>query len=79
MSFVGDIIDWFIAHPGLVISLILLYVFITVLSVFFSSPKPGKNPFKIDCARTPKPLVKDHAVRDRILKQGECEWDHFYC
>ena len=71
MSVIGNIFGFFVEHPGLIIVAFLIYVFVFALSVLFSGPKPGPNPFKKNLAREPKPLVTDQAARDRVLKQGK--------
>ena len=70
MAIVLDIINYFFENPGLLITGILLYIFIFVLSLFFTKPAPAKNPFKYDAKKEPKPLVTDQKVRDSVLKQG---------
>jgi len=69
-GFAGTAVEWLLAHPWIVIGAFLVYVVFFILSVLFSKPKPGKNPFGFDAAKAPKPLVTDHAIRDRVLKQG---------
>ncbi|ELT89885.1 hypothetical protein CAPTEDRAFT_174975 [Capitella teleta] len=70
MALLGGVLEYLVAHPGLVVSLFLLYVFIYVLSILLSGRKPGRNPFRTDSARKPKELVTDQATRDQRLKQG---------
>ena len=71
MGFVATFFDYIAAHPGILLFGVLLYVFIFFLSLFFTKPAPDKNPFKNDMRKTPKPLVTDTNVRDRVLKQGK--------
>lgn len=70
MALLSGIINYLVAHPGVVVTIFLLYVFIYVLSIFLSGPRPGRNPFRKDCARKPEPLQTDQAARDKRLKQG---------
>ena len=71
MSVIVDFINYFVANPGFLIIGALLYVFIFALSLFFTKPAPGKNPFKYDLRKEQKPLVTDQKVRDGVIKQGK--------
>jgi len=62
--------EYFVQNPSILIGLFLLYCFIFGLSVLFSGPKPGKNPFDINHVRPVGPLVTDQTARDKILKQS---------
>ena len=64
------IFNFFYENPYILFAFVLLYVFVFGLSIIFSGPKPGPNPFNRDTTRPPKPLVTDHKERDKVLKQG---------
>ena len=70
MAIFADVFVWVTDHPGVLVAAFSLYVFIYVVSVFFSGPKPGPNPLKKDTSRPPKPLVTDQAERDKVIKCG---------
>ena len=60
------------AHPGLLVAGFLLYCFIYALSILFSGPKPGRNPFSAKHVRPPpEKIVPDHKTRNAILKQSK--------
>ncbi|XP_060569543.1 all-trans-retinol 13,14-reductase-like [Ruditapes philippinarum] len=69
MGVLSSISNYFISNPWIIIVLLLLYCFIYALSVLFSGPKPGRNPFSVAHVRPPKPLVTDHKLRKKVLKQ----------
>ena len=69
MGLVADILNYFIAHPQWIIVIFLIYVFAYALSVMFSSPKPGPNPFRANSVRQTEPLLTDKSRRDKVLKQ----------
>ncbi|KAK3084149.1 hypothetical protein FSP39_009012 [Pinctada imbricata] len=69
LSFVENVINYVLGNPYLLATLILLYIFIFALSVLFSGPKPGKNPFSQRHVRPVGKLVTDQSIRDKVLKQ----------
>ena len=69
-SFLGD-------HYALVAVIVLLSCFIYVLSLLFSGPKPGKNPFSAGHVKpAPERVVTDQKARNNVLKQSK--YMHFY-
>jgi all-trans-retinol 13,14-reductase len=70
MSLLGTLFGQIVDNQSLFISVLLLAIFIFALSKFFSSSKPGPNPFQHDSVRPAKPLVTDQTARDKVLKQG---------
>jgi len=66
-----DILNYLLTNPGLVIALFLLYCFIYALSILFSGPKPGRNPFATRHVRPPPALVTDHTDRNKVIKYSE--------
>ena len=71
MSYVASVIEYFVNNPSILATIFLLYVFVFVLSLLLVRPPPGKNPFRFDSRKDPKPLVTDEKVRDSVLKQGK--------
>ena len=67
----SGIINYLLAHPTILFSGLLLYIFVFVLSVMFSPPPKGRNPFRANRARKRSDLVNDQKQRDSVLKQGE--------
>ncbi|KAL3857332.1 hypothetical protein ACJMK2_012010 [Sinanodonta woodiana] len=65
----GKVFEYLLSSPSLLITLFLLYVFVYCLSLMFSGPKPGPNPFSAQWVKPPKDLVTDHAARNKVLKQ----------
>ncbi|XP_045171991.2 all-trans-retinol 13,14-reductase-like [Mercenaria mercenaria] len=61
--------NYLISNPWIFLLLFLLYCFIYALSILVSGPKPGRNPFSVAHVRPPKPLVTDHTLRNKVLKQ----------
>ena len=69
----AQIFAFFSANPGILAAAVLIFCFIYVLSLLFSGPKPGRNPFSAKYVRPPPgKLVTDHKERDKVLKQSEC-------
>ena len=65
-SFLGD-------HYALVAVIVLISCFIYVLSLLFSGPKPGKNPFSAGHVKpAPERVVTDQKARNNVLKQSKC-------
>ena len=65
LNFLGD-------HPGILVVLFLLYCFIYALSLLFSGPKPGRNPFAARHVRPPpEKVVTEQRARNTILKQSK--------
>lgn len=70
MALLSSVFDFVFSRPWLVVLGFAIYCLVFAISVLFSKPKAGKNPFLGDCRRPPRPLVHDKAERDRVLKQG---------
>lgn len=69
MGIFVDTINYFIAHPQWLLLIGLVYVFLYVISLAFSSPKPGRNPFHSSTIRPTASLQTDKTKRDKVLKQ----------
>ncbi|XP_045172753.2 all-trans-retinol 13,14-reductase-like [Mercenaria mercenaria] len=69
MGGITSIANYLVSNPWIVIVIFLLYCFIYALSVLFSGPKPGRNPFSVAHVRPPPPLVTDRKLRKKVLKQ----------
>ena len=69
-SIVSDTILYIFDHPYILAVGCLLYVFVFVLSVLMSGPKPGKNPFTKDVRRPTQPVEIRQQERDKVIKQG---------
>jgi len=69
-SWISDGILYIFEHPSILAVGCLIYVFIFVLSVLMSGPKPAKNPFAKDVRRPPKPVELRQQERDKVIKQG---------
>ncbi|XP_052802651.1 all-trans-retinol 13,14-reductase-like [Mya arenaria] len=65
---VSEIISYIFSNPSILIALFLLYCFVYGLSILFSGPKPGRNPFAARYVRPPPPLVTEHSERYKVLK-----------
>lgn len=70
LSVFSRLLQYLADNPYILGVLVLLCVFILALSVFFSGPKPAKNPFSIKNVRPVEQLVSDQKERDRVLKQS---------
>lgn len=68
---VYDFLEYFINRPSLILVIFLLYVFIYVLSVLLTGPKPGRNPFSVSHVKPVGDLVTDSTTRDRVIKQSK--------
>ena len=69
-----DLLNYAVANPIYIVIFIALYLTLFGVSMWYSwRPKPGKNPFAVDSARLPQPLVTDHRVRNCVIKQGESQ------
>ncbi|XP_071180471.1 all-trans-retinol 13,14-reductase-like isoform X1 [Mytilus edulis] len=66
---VFNFVEYLVTNPSILIAIVLIYCFIFGLSILFSGPKPGKNPFSIKHVRPVEKLVTDQSQRDKILKQ----------
>ena len=66
---VRPIIDFLANNPLLLVGAFLLYVIVFLFSVFFHSPKGGKNPLAKDYRRPHEPFVHDAKARDAVIKQ----------
>ncbi|XP_063448838.1 all-trans-retinol 13,14-reductase-like isoform X2 [Mytilus trossulus] len=66
---VFNFVEYLVTNPSILIAIVLIYCFIFGLSILFSGPKPGKNPFSINHVRPVEKLVTDQSTRDKILKQ----------
>ncbi|CAC5387414.1 RETSAT [Mytilus coruscus] len=64
-----NFVEYLVTNPSILIAIVLLYCFIFGLSILFSGPKPGKNPFSINHVRPVAKLVTDQSQRDKVLKQ----------
>lgn len=60
------------SNPYTIPVLFFLYCLIYGLSILFSGPKPGRNPFSAGHVRPPKPLVTDRDLRKNVLRQSKC-------
>ncbi|XP_061166584.1 all-trans-retinol 13,14-reductase-like [Saccostrea echinata] len=69
LSLFSRVLQYLVNNPSILGLIVLLAVFIFALSVFFSGPKPAKNPFSTKHVRPVEQLVSDQKERDRILKQ----------
>ncbi|XP_048757507.2 all-trans-retinol 13,14-reductase-like [Ostrea edulis] len=69
LSVFNRLLQYLADNPYILGVLVLLCVFILALSVFFSGPKPAKNPFSIKNVHPVEQLVSDQKERDRVLKQ----------
>ncbi|XP_052715763.1 all-trans-retinol 13,14-reductase-like [Crassostrea angulata] len=69
LAFVGRAIQYLVDNPYILGILFLLYVFIFLLSVLFSGPRPGRNPFSVKNVKPVQELITDQKSRDQILKQ----------
>jgi len=65
------IISYVLSNPYIIVGIFLLYCLGYALSILFSGPKPGRNPFSTVHVKPPKPLVTDHALRNKVLKQSK--------
>ncbi|KAL4223041.1 hypothetical protein ACF0H5_016518 [Mactra antiquata] len=61
--------NYLVENPWILALLFLLYCFIYALSIMFSGPKPGRNPFSTKHVRPAKPVITDQSLRNKILKQ----------
>ena len=67
-----DLASFFGDHYALVAVIVLLSCFIYVLSLLFSGPKPGKNPFSTGHVKpAPERVVTDQKARNNVLKQSK--------
>ncbi|XP_052073278.1 all-trans-retinol 13,14-reductase-like isoform X1 [Mytilus californianus] len=64
-----NFVEYLVTNPSILIAIVLLYCFIFGLSILFSGPKPGKNPFSINHVRPVAKLVTDKSQRKKVLKQ----------
>ncbi|XP_062601490.1 all-trans-retinol 13,14-reductase-like [Saccostrea cucullata] len=69
LEFVGKVLKYLADNPYILGIIFLLYVFIFAMSVLFSGPKPGRNPFSAKHVKPVEELVSDQKKRDQILKQ----------
>lgn len=70
LAFIGRAIQYLVDNPYILGILFLLYVFIFLLSVLFSGPRPGRNPFSVKNVKPVQELITDQKSRDQILKQS---------
>ena len=71
MAILATVFSFLNQYPFIILIGFGLYCLIFYISLMFTKPKPGKNPFVGDTRRPPKPIVHDKALRDKIIKQGE--------
>ena len=76
MAVIADLLFILQENPGF-LAVAVLFAFIFALSLMLSGPPAAPNPFQLDCARPPAPLVTDQAERDKVLKNGE--WTLLFC
>ncbi|XP_022341666.2 all-trans-retinol 13,14-reductase-like [Crassostrea virginica] len=69
LAFITRCIQFLANNPYILVVLFLLYVFIFLLSVLFSGPRPGRNPFSTKHVKPVEALITDQKSRDQILKQ----------
>jgi hypothetical protein len=74
LSYIARVFQYLADNPYILGILFLLYVFIFAMSILFSGPKPGRNPFSAKHVKPVQELVSDQKLRDKILKQSM-----FYC
>lgn len=70
LSFISGIFKYLADNPYILWILFLLYIFIFVMSILFSGPKPGRNPFSAKHVKPVQELVSDQKIRDKVLKQS---------
>jgi hypothetical protein len=75
LSVFSRLLQYLADNPYILGVLVLLSVFILALSIFFSGPKPARNPFSVKHVRPVEELVSDQKERDRVLKQSMSNFD----
>jgi len=70
MAILATVFSFIGQYPIILLIGFALYCLVFYISLMFTKPKAGRNPFIGDTRRPPNPIIHDKALRDKVIKQG---------